>query len=105
MKTKSVFLVVATAVVGLAFVTPEASAHGGRGNPLAHSTHRKSVAKKKAEPAKAAKCECKAKTPASDTRKKTIGLSVKKDARKLRPYFQRKQGASAFRGARGRSGR
>jgi hypothetical protein len=89
MKLKSVFLVVTTAAVGFAFVTPEASAHLRKSMPgqVIHN-HAKQGTK-----AKSTRAEAKASAKCSN--KKPIGFAVKKDTKKLRPYFERKRGAPA----------
>jgi hypothetical protein len=91
MKPRSAFLIAATAVIGFAFVAPEASAlpHWKASSGYLFHNHKKEEKTAKAQdPERMAPCV--------NSKNKTAESAVKKETRKRRPYFECKRGAPAY---------
>lgn len=82
MKTTSAFLAIAAAVIGFAYITPEASAKPpSKGAPGVHAFHKKDNTKK----------------VAPTREKKVCKRTAKVSNRERTPYHERKRGAPPFR--------
>lgn len=95
MKIKPVFVAIAAAVVGFAFITPDASALPPSKTPGGYAAY---IQKKKARQEARQEAAIRETEIRAQGTKKTIGLAVDKGAekRKLRPYFMRKRGGPWF---------
>lgn len=95
MKSKPALIYLASVVLGFVMIKPDAI-----GRPKsAESSPRRASHGHKEKPAE--RCTCANASKAKESKiKRTNGVTVKKQTRKLRPYFERKRGAPPFRGKR-----